>query len=339
MISLRLRWIGFTFFGATVLTASYAIIQSLYFNQHPDLIAFASTLDIIIIIPLSYLLFTRPSRVPAITVVPVFVVCAATASFIIPTEFHHTLEILVMGVELTVITLLVSQALRIRKQYRSLRSRSSDFYDSLHESLCRVILFERVARILLTEVSLFYYSTVGWSSKSEEQNSFPRFTTYKESGYPLVASVLVILLCLETILVHFFLVQWSPIAAWIVTGLSAYALVFFFGDLNSLRRRPLIITESGIALRVGIRWNVFIPFENIRHVTTTRIPSLAHENYFNVALLRNSNCIIHLHDPVTISGLYGIRKTATSIAMSIDDVQRFASEVSTSMEICASQSR
>jgi len=333
MISLRLRWIGFGLFGATVLTATYAIIQSLYFSRHPVLIAFATTLDIIIIIPFAYLLLTRRLKVHAITVVPVFVVCASIAWLIIPGEHHQTLEIVGIGAELTVITILIFQVVRVRKQYRSLRSRSSDFYDSLQESLSRVIPFERVARILLTEVSLFYYSIAGWSSKSDEQISLPRFTTYKESGYSLVASVLVVLLCLETVLVHFFLVQWSSLAAWILTGLSSYALLFFFGDLNSLRRRPLIITESGVALRVGIRWDAFVDFKNIRQVSTTQIPSLADKSHLNIALLRNANCIIHLHDPVTISGLYGITKSASSIALSIDDVERFTSELKESTGI------
>lgn len=330
MTTLRLRSAGFLLFAATVFAAGWAIIHSSSFGQSPGILSLALTIDFVVIVPLVYLFLVRPKSVPAITVAPLFLLTVVIATLLLPADNQVALKILGGAAESFLVTYLVYQAVKIRKRYRVLRNRSLDFHDSLRESLHNVIPYRRAAAIFLTEISLFYFAVAGWSSPGNNSYVFPEFTTYKKSGYLLLAAVIVFLLCIETAILHFFVSRWNSTVAWILTGLSLYALVFFFGDANALRRRPLQITEAGIMLRVGVRWSAFIPFGILRNVETVAIlpedPSIV-----NLALMRDANCIIRLATPVEITGLYGFKKTSADIALSIDDLERFRSELERSM--------
>jgi hypothetical protein len=105
-----------------------------------------------------------------------------------------------------------------------------------------------VLSIVVNELSTVRYGLLFWLGGPEVRPGQKSFTTHRESGYAAVWTVLLFVLLIETVGLHFLLWRWSPVAAFIATGLSIYSIVFFVADLASMAKRPIVfITTSSFS--------------------------------------------------------------------------------------------
>ncbi len=82
--------------------------------------------------------------------------------------------------------------------------------------------------------------------------------------------MLLFVLVLETAGLHFLLLKWSPVAAYVSTALSTYSIVFFVADLASMVKRPIVFHNDRILFRIGIRRNATIARDDIKRLTPVR---------------------------------------------------------------------
>ena len=57
-------------------------------------------------------------------------------------------------------------------------------------------------------------------------------------------------------------------AAWIVTVLDLYGVLWLVGDYHALRLRPTRIDDDTLVLSYGLRWRASIPLDAIGSVET-----------------------------------------------------------------------
>jgi len=118
-----------------------------------------------------------------------------------------------------------------------------------------------LTRAVVSEVQVLRYAVAGWF---EEREKDPRaVTVHERSGYGSIVACIAVLIAAESIGAHFLLQLWSVKAAWIMTALDLYALLWVFGDYHALRLRPTLIGPEAIELRYGLRWSATIARENI----------------------------------------------------------------------------
>lgn len=316
----------FFLLAATVIAATWFVINSSAFTQRPDLMAMASTLDLTLLIPLIYFLCIRKTSIPKITLVPVFVLSMVLASQLIPSNYHQTLgyvQYAIPLIELFVIGYIVYTVRKTFKAYDAEKRthKRPGFVETIHETTRKAFGRGVFANVFATEISVFHYALLGWDNRTESSES-ESFTYHKESGYYAFFGVILFALVVETAIFHLLLIQWSAVAAWILTGLSIYSLFFVLGDFNAIKKRPMYLTENGLMVRVGLRWRVFIPFEEIASVEL-RIPDKEQEEFANFIVAGEANTVIELKSEVTAKGLYGMKKTFTTLALNMDNRHEF----------------
>lgn len=322
----------FFLLALTVITATWFIINSAAFAERPDLMAMASTIDLTLLIPLIYFLCIRKSSISKVTVLPVFVLSMVLASQLIPSDHQQTLtyiQYLIPLIELFVIGFIVYNVRKTFKAYDNQKKghkKRQGFLETVNEATTKAYGEGVFANVFATEISVFHYAIIGWNPQIEAPKG-DRFTYHKESGYFAFLGVILFALVVETAIFHLLLMQWSNVAAWILTGLSIYSLFFVLGDFNAIKKRPMYFTETGLMVRVGLRWRVFIPFEEIASVEL-RIPDKEKEEFANFIVAGQANTVINLKSEVTAKGLYGFKKTFTKLALNMDNRKDFQVQLS-----------
>jgi hypothetical protein len=230
---------------------------------------------------------------------------------------HAALAVAVM-IELAVIVVVVIRIRRARRGWRAARARGAATIDALHDALAATGLPRVVAGAIATELSIAGYALAGWRAPRHAA-----FTVHRTNGWALYAGVFAALTLIETPVVHIALVGFGhPTAAWIVTALSLYGALWFVGDLHALRHGGVIVTPEALELRLGVRWRGRIPRTAIARVER----GTATSKRVDFSIL-GANVVLTLRESCTLRGLLGRRRTVTEIALSIDDPDRFLTEI------------
>jgi len=325
-ISLSPRaWIAlFVVLAAATIVAEAIVVQLAAFGQNPGLLSFAVTFDLTVGIPLAYyLIISRKLHVTPASALVVFLACTGLAGLILPAAHQGYLRLVEKALILTEGGLLVYGVVQLRKivrAYRDAAQHRADCRLNLREALAGIISAPVVLGIVVNEISTVRYGLLFWLGGQEVLPEQKSFTTHKESGYVAVWAVLLFVLVIETVGLHFLLLQWSPVAAFVSTGLSIYSLVFFVADLASMVKRPIVLHNGQLLFRIGIRWNATIVREDIERLTPIRDFDKAKERDTLLCAPGNApNLLLELHRPVTVTGFFGIRRQTQRIAFHADD--------------------
>ncbi|MFT5156051.1 MAG: hypothetical protein ACI9NN_001511 [Bacteroidia bacterium] len=210
---------------------------------------------------------------------------------------------------------------RINK-VKTLEHTSSDFFTQLITA-CREIIPRKFVMPLATEVAVFYYGLFKWKSRSTLNNEF---TNHKRSGTPALLWGLVLIIAVETFVIHLLLMRWNATAAWILSGLSIYAGIQVIGFAQSLAHRPILITKDALVLRYGILNEVEIKLNDVVCVELSRANLTKDQGVKKLSPLgelERHNVLIQCSKDYTLIGLWGIRKTFKTIALHVDKPEIF----------------
>jgi hypothetical protein len=215
--------------------------------------------------------------------------------------------VVAIAVELATLTVI---ALRVRTARRAwLAAR-----DHRLDAALAAVLPPLAAAIVATEATVMRHAITGWRRRTTRAFAL-------NSGWSLTASVLVALVAAETPAVHLLLVAvGAPTAAWIATALSSYSALWFVGDAHALRHGGVAIAGDALELELGVRWRARIPLSAIARV------SRGSDAEIDLALA-GANVVVELHEPVELSGLFGRRRSARSIALDLDEPDAFIAAV------------
>ena len=67
----------------------------------------------------------------------------------------------------------------------------------------------------------------------------------------------------ETLVVHLLVSQWSDVAAWVLTAGSLYATLWLVADCRASVLRPIAFKGSVLEIRSGMRFSADIPLERV----------------------------------------------------------------------------
>ncbi len=164
-----------------------------------------------------------------------------------------------------------------------------------------------MARKTTAELTVFYYALFSWRARPDTKLGYEAFACTEASGYGLFSLLIILVLIFEGIPMHFLLVRWSHIAAWISTGIGLYGVLWLIALRRSVQLRPILIGEEFVLLRAGFMWQIEIPRENIaalRPVSGTP-PSRKTPGYLRMVIINEPQYILELAQPVLAHGMYG----------------------------------
>lgn len=175
------------------------------------------------------------------------------------------------------------------------------------------------------EVAVFYYALFSWRACREERPGESRFTIHENSGFGMLLGALVGLSCLEIPLIHLVVRRYSHPAAWILSAISVYGAIWLTGFLRSLTLRPVTLDSSILTLRKGLLWDVQVPLTAIQSVEPAREEDRPARvpGYQLITAGQDPQLDIHLAQPLTAYGPYGLRRSVTRIAVATDAPEEF----------------
>jgi hypothetical protein len=147
----------------------------------------------------------------------------------------------------------------------------------------------------------------------------------------------------ESIAVQFFLrTHYERIASFHAV-LAFYGLIWLLGDYQAIKKSVVTLSATELHVHIGMRWDFFIPIAEIKgaelgepkelraptkikmgeFVSKIKIPG-----YEIVTVTGRPNMYLTLRRPITITGLFGRKKTMERIGLGIDSANDFVTRVS-----------
>jgi hypothetical protein len=324
--------------ASAIYVCSILIVGQLPRLQDADALAVGVTCDLVLLVPaLYYLLLVRGRGWPALGLAPVFVISLVAASRILPAEHHRllsALELAAVPVELGLLGWIGWRAVALTRRLRSRRrTADDDAFAAIRRASREAIGSSWVAELFAQEIATFYYALCSWRTPLPDAKR--GFTSYRKNSYGVFLSAIVIVLVVETVAVHLLIhTLWSSVAAWTLTAFSLYGLLWMIGDFQALRLRTTSVAADRIDIRLGTRWEVTIPRDAVTSVqsfgqpvdadcTSARAAEDKSAKPVDLVLFGTPDVEIRLSRPVTARGLFGLRRTATTIRLQIDDPEGF----------------
>ncbi len=319
---------------AILLSVAAAIVligQSSLAAAHP-LVASAVTIDLIFTVPIAYFFLIRKTSLPKITVAPVFFLCVLVATAVVPTDGRSLLDTVVKFgvplVELIVLGYLGFRLFRTRRNFIANALPGRDLMERLRDAFAQELKPAIVAGAAAFEVGTFTYAFLKWRRPASG------FTYHKLNSPVLLMLVFLFLLAAETVVVHILLAMISETAAWIATALSAYFAIQIIAHLKALMLRPILLTNNELLIRCGILGDAAIRLNNIEKIE--RSSQSQNADWPEIIItplgqLSQPNVSIHLIEPATVYGVYGIERRVSRISFSVDEPERFISELGRSV--------
>jgi hypothetical protein len=244
-----------------VVVAVYCValgtVASLPRLKHPNVVASAVFVDITIVVPLAFLLIVPRGRNRWRGLTLVFLASLAGAALVLPAQHRAALpllRLLVVPAELAAVGLVL---LGIRRGLSGAASRD-DVIESLERSLSQSLSNPRFARAIAYEISVLYYGLVSWRQRVPI-GAGRSFSYHRTGGYGAIVFLLIMVSAIEIVSVHLLVARASITAAWVLTGLGLYAVLWILGDFQAVRLRPLVVEDEVLRVRLGLRWSLDIP--------------------------------------------------------------------------------
>jgi hypothetical protein len=338
MKSLSLKSALLLFFGFVLSYVFFGLylVKLPVFQAHPDKFSMAITLDLCLGLPfLFYFFIVKKRQWDVLLTVIALVPAIGLASYILPKENHFYVNLAMQSLVFTEGGLMLYAILKIRKIigfYRQYAQKSNDFIENIENSLGEILGKSSLATTLLaSEISMLYYGLFFWRIKpqyglgienEDKTPSISYFTVHKKVGYGAILAVLSMGGILEILGMHYFIAQYSEIGALMLTILSIYSVIFIVADFVAMIKRPIIFENNLLKFRVGLRWSADIPVSEI--IDCQLIKNFKKDKIIlSAAILGSPNCLIVLKNPITVKGIYGIRRTVPRIAFNVDNEQAF----------------
>ena len=316
-----------------LLSTLILLVKSPFFNGN-DILSFAITADLLLIVPLVYFLLIRKSEIPNTTVIPVMIIGLLVGSYFLPQQSQTYLSIfktwILPFLELIVLSYVLYKVRKAVLKFKENKTSTFDFFTTLKKT-CYEILPKNAVMLVVTEIAVFYYGFINWKRREIKVNEF---TYHKDSGIIALLIVTIFIVAIETAVLHILLSKWSNILAWILTFLSIYSGIQILGFLKSLTKRPYKIENGKVFLSYGILSEATI---NLDDIETIEISSKDIEfdketrKLSPLGSLESHNVVITLKNKSVLNGFYGLKREFKTLAFFVDKKVKFKQSIETAI--------
>ncbi len=311
-----------------VYTADLFAASALGRSARPDLLAWGITLDLVVVVPcLVYFLLVRGRGWSPLVVIPVFILSLAAAGRVLPADRQqllHVFEWLAIPAELIVVGLVVVKARQVARRMRTAGPADpGTLFERMREAAREVLGTNLLSDVLAFEIAICHHAFAGW--RARPVSSPETFTYHRRAAYGAMMAALLLVMVPETIGLHLLLQRWNGTVAWVLTALSVYGVFWLLGLYQAVRLRPIRIEEDRLLIRIGLKWRVEVPFDDVAAAEILRggtaLPK--RKDLLRAVVLGDARYLLTLARPAVAEGPYGIRRKVTQIAFTVDEPQRF----------------
>jgi hypothetical protein len=131
-----------------------------------------------------------------------------------------------------------------------------------------------------------------------------------------------LLVAVESVVLHLWLAPSYPVAAWVLTALSVFTGGWLLGDYRALGQAALTVSEHALGLDIGWRARAAIPREAIAGIARASwrdIPDGATRDYVNLAKPAEPNVLITCTPPADVRLFGAVTRPMRLIGLHVDD--------------------
>ncbi len=298
------------------------------YTRAPVLLGWAVSFDLTVTASLiAYFAWVRRAGLPKVLVSATLLLALVLLSTVYPAEIAHRGAILLGGIELLLLAMLVRVGVRGFRRVRASAQTSMDGsqgevpWVAPIRAECCALLGQRVGWVVANEV-LLLAALFGRGLPRQEG-----YSHHRNAHWQAVVTGGVVLLAFEGIALHLVLAEsWSSAGAWLVSALEFYGVLWLLGDLRALKAYRTQVSEEGIALRLGLRFDCRIPAHRI--LAVSRMNDGEDEEAFILRVAGRPNVLIALNEGVEVRTFWGGRPVVRALAVEVDDPETFVSDVS-----------
>ncbi len=324
--AVRLR-LAFIFVATIRWAVDGAMLHSPRFNERPELLSEAASIDLTLGVALAYyLLVIRRGLAKYRTILPVFLASAVAARFTLPAGHRDSVAYLrYLGIPFE-IALLSLIAIGVRGTRRRLGAAGVelDLPERIRAVLGGSAMQPRIADIVATEASLLFYAFASWGRRPFVSSGTRSFSYHKRNSLAAILYTLCLASATETLAVHFALRAIAPRIAMVVLAISAFGAIWILGFARAVQLRPILVSADTVQVRAGVQWSIEIPRTAIAriHFGRVRAPDKKTPGYLR-ATLGQPNVMIELREPMRAHGPYGLSREVRRVGLVIDDLAGF----------------
>jgi len=331
-------WATLAFLAAatTIYAVSALVARALPGFDHPHVVAAGLAFDLTLTVAFfAWLLPVRSGAWAPASLLAVLVVGVAAARRILPDSERAVSSGLVALGAVAEAALLAWISAR---SVAALRTRTDSAEDlDLHGRIrraARAILWNR----LIADVAAFELSVLAYALGPRRAPHVPAgasaFAYHRRVPYGPVVAALAMVVAAETYPIHLLLRRWQPTAAWLVTFLGLYTLVYLVADWRAAKIRPHLLDGETLTVRTGLRWSARLSLATVAAVER-RAPPRDGGKPLRAALVGGANLWIRLAEPAEAEGPYALRRRVSTIALSVDAPDRFVAALEAARQASA----
>ncbi len=286
-------------------------------------------IDFLFTVPLIYYFLIRKKDINKFTVITLTVIGFFLSDYLIPVQHQGMFNsIKIVAVPILEIVLFITLILKVRKfrgRFKQKAVATYDFYDALY-AVCLDFFPSKISSFIATETAVFYYTFFKWKSHKMSDNEF---SYHKEGTYTGVLLGILLVIVIETFVLHALLVETNVVLAWIMTGFSIYTLIQVTAILKSMRARFIAIDNENkkLHLRFSFLSNVVIDFNMIEDVKLVSGDTAQIDHLSFLGSLTGCNVVLNLKEEITYKFFYGMQRKSNKLGLIIDDKMNFINKI------------
>jgi len=310
----------FAALSATVVVVAAVVLRTSLFARNPDVLAFGATLDLCLTLPIAYwLLVVRRGRAHPATIAAVFLSGLALSRVLVPDGYRQLLADLALLGAAAELVLVVAVAAAIRREIR----RPLDLGAGGDPEDVIELGGSRLGRVVGTEMAILYAAATGWRREPSVPSGGEPVSGIRGEDRLWLLVGLIALILAETLALHLWIQRWSVTAAWTITLLDLYAVVWLIGDHYALCLRPHLVFSDRLFLRSGLRMTAQVPLESIVSLRAAVPDDLDRRvDHLNLGGPDGPEWVIELDRDVTVTSPFRRDRTVRSVGLRLDRPER-----------------
>ncbi|MEP7012699.1 MAG: hypothetical protein ABJC13_20445 [Acidobacteriota bacterium] len=244
----------------------------------------------------------------------------------IPLHLSKPIEILIGMWEVGLVATILWRVVRAIRKSRTAgpEAEVQDAYFRIRSAARTTLPFRAVADAIGYEIAVTAYALFG----ADRKLTLPgrAFSYHRKNGYGAVVCGLMIAMLAETAGVHLLLVHFHhPRIALLLTVLSLYGALWFLGDYQAARRRPIRVDADRLTIRTGLRWNLDVPLAAITKIERLDPlkPFEKGPGAIRATLFGAPQFVLRLKEPLVADGPYGRQRRVERIGFTVDEESEF----------------
>ncbi|SES63104.1 hypothetical protein SAMN05216389_101155 [Oceanobacillus limi] len=210
---------------------------------------------------------------------------------------------------------------------QTVKHRQLPVIHSFHHAVAEKVKNHPVIRVVCSEMLVFYFALASWKKQPVWNDA--SFTLHRKSSYIALMVMLIHAIVLETIGLHIFIHEISPVISIMLMVMNIYTVLFFVGDIQAVRLNPAVITDEKLYISLGLMKRMEIDWPNVECVIDDPDALKNKRTKDTVSFIAKDleevhpTIILQLKQPTEVAFYMGFKWKCNRVAIRVDEPDRF----------------